>query len=94
MSDTINLLEAIGKNAALRHASAQELVQSLEQADASEALKAAAMAGDSSLLSDELGNKPMIVNHDVHAGWKEDEDEEELDQGDDAPDPSPQPEQS
>ncbi len=94
MSDTIDLLEAIGKNASLRHASGQELADTLEQADASEALKAAAIAGDSSLLCAELGNKPMIVNHDVHAGWHEDEDEEELVPGDDDPEQPPKPEQS
>ncbi|HEV7775588.1 MAG TPA: hypothetical protein VGO76_01915 [Luteibacter sp.] len=91
MSDTIDLLEAIGKNASLRHASGQELADSLERADASEALKAAAMTGDSSLLCAELGHKPMIVNHDVHAGWKEDENEEDLDPGKTDPDPSPEP---
>jgi hypothetical protein len=94
MSDTIDLLEAIGKNASLRHASGQELADTLEQADASEALKAAAMSGDSSLLCAELGNKPMIVNHDVHAGWKEDEDEEERDQGEVDPDQMPKPDQA
>jgi hypothetical protein len=91
MSDTIDLLEAIGKNASLRHASGPELADALAQAEASEALKAAAMAGDSSLLSVELGEKPMIVNHDVHSGWKHDEEEEELDQGDENTDPSPKP---
>ena len=92
MSDTIDLLEAIGKNATLRHASGQELAQALEQADASEALKAAAMAGDSSLLSAELGDKPMKVAHDTHTGGHEDEDEES-DQGEEKPVPSPKPDQ-
>jgi hypothetical protein len=83
MLDTIDLLETIGKNAALRHISGLELVEVLGRADASEALKAAAMAGDSSLLSAEFGDTPMVVNHDVHAVWKDGEDEDEVE-----PDPS------
>jgi hypothetical protein len=58
MSDTIDLLEAIGQDATLRHASAAELVPILEQAKASEALKSAVAAGDSSLLSEEFGHQP------------------------------------
>jgi hypothetical protein len=60
MLDTIDLLETIGKNAALRHISGLELVEVLGRADASEALKAAAMAGDSSLLSAEFGDTPTV----------------------------------
>ena len=68
MTDTIELLESIGSNAALRHASTEELVQALGQADASDALKAAVIAGDSTLLSVELGpNPPMRVDHSPHA---------------------------
>jgi hypothetical protein len=94
MSDTIDLLEAIGKNASLRYASAQELADTLEQADASEALKAAAMAGDSSLLCTELGHEPMIVNHNTHtAGHDEDDTEQEPDREED-PGQAPEPEKS
>jgi hypothetical protein len=92
MSDTIELLEAIGTNAALRYASARDLTQALEQVDASEALKAAAMAGDTSLLSAELGHKPMIVNHDTHAPGHEESVDEELDLGEDDPGQAPGPE--
>lgn len=68
MSDTIELLESIGKSAALRHASAEQLVHALEQADASDALKAAVIAGDISLLSVELGpNRTPRVEHSPHA---------------------------
>jgi hypothetical protein len=68
MTDTIELLESIGKNAALRDASPEELVQALDQADASDALKAAVISGDSTLLSVELGpNQPMRVDHSPHA---------------------------
>ncbi len=75
MSDTIEWLENIGKNAALRRAPADELASALEQTDASEVLRAAAAAGDSSLLSTELGHKPMKVNHDVHTGGHEDDED-------------------
>ncbi|MDG2538405.1 hypothetical protein P5Y53_12090 [Dyella jiangningensis] len=73
MSDTIDLLESIGKNAALRHASAEELAEVLSEANASEALLAAVKQGDSSLLSAELGHHPLRVNHDAHTGGHEDE---------------------
>ncbi|EIL96812.1 hypothetical protein RHOFW104T7_06190 [Rhodanobacter thiooxydans] len=70
MPDTIELLETIGQNAALRHASAHELAPMLEQAKASEALRSAIAAGDSSLLSREFGHKankaPQISNAPGH----------------------------
>jgi hypothetical protein len=59
MPDTIELLEAIGCDASLRHASTEELTNIMEQAQASEALTAAVASGDSSRLSAELGHKPM-----------------------------------
>jgi hypothetical protein len=59
MSDTIELLEAIGRDASLRHASAEELTTILEQAQASDALTTAVASGDSSRLSEEFGHKPM-----------------------------------
>lgn len=55
MMDTIDLLEAIGGDASLRHLSGDELAKKLETAEASEALKAAAAAGDSAPLFVELG---------------------------------------
>jgi hypothetical protein len=61
MLDTIELLEAIGQDASLRHASAEELTNMLEQAQASVTLKAAAASGDSSRLSEELGHKAMFT---------------------------------
>lgn len=89
MSDTIELLETIGRNAALRHASADELAPMLEQAQASEALRSAAAAGDSSLLSKEFGHKPnkapQISNTPGH-----EEDEPDHD-GDDKPHHPPEP---
>jgi hypothetical protein len=76
MTDTIDLLEAIGQDASLRYASAEELTNLLEQAQASEALVAAA-AGDASLLREQLGLtqnlSPQVVQNPGH----EEEEEEE-----------------
>lgn len=58
MTDTIELLSIIGQDATLRHASVEDLGAALDQAHASETLKAAVAARDSSLLARELGNKP------------------------------------
>lgn len=55
MTDTIDLLEAIGADATLRHASTEELTIVLEQAQASDALTAAVTQGDSTLLFEEFG---------------------------------------
>jgi hypothetical protein len=76
MSDTIELLEAIGRDASLRHASADELTSKLEQAQASEALKAAVATGDSSQLAGELGNKPMYTPQISQAPGHEDDEPE------------------
>jgi hypothetical protein len=89
MSDTIELLEAIGRNAALRHASADELAPMLEQAKASEALRSAVAAGDSLLLSEEFGHKPNRVPQITNApGHEEDEPDHD---GDDKPHRQPDP---
>lgn len=61
MSDTIDLLEAIGRDASLRHAAAAELLPILEKEQASDALKAAVAAGDRGPLAAELGDKTMHV---------------------------------
>lgn len=55
MTDTIELLEAIGRDATLRHAPAGEMAQLLERAQASAALVAAAASGDGSKLAAEFG---------------------------------------
>ncbi|MBP1474480.1 hypothetical protein J7I44_09210 [Frateuria sp. MAH-13] len=61
MTDTIELLEAIGRDASLRHAPGEELAQRLDGAQASAALVAAAASGDSSVLSVEFGQLPNQV---------------------------------
>ncbi|GFZ97313.1 hypothetical protein [Dyella caseinilytica] len=81
MSDTIEWLETIGKNASLRHAPAEELAQVLT--DASDTLKAAVINGDSSLLSAELGDKRMRVDHDTHSPGHDEEEEPDHDGGKD-----------
>lgn len=82
MSDTIELLEAIGQNATLRHASVDELAPILEQAKASAALKSAVAAGDSSLLSEEFGHKPNRTPQISNAPGHEEEPDHD---GDDKP---------
>jgi hypothetical protein len=71
MLDTIELLEAIGRDASLRHASAEELTNMLEQAQASVALTAAVASGDSSRLSEEFGHKAMYAPQDSQAFFDE-----------------------
>ncbi|MBT2144792.1 MULTISPECIES: hypothetical protein [unclassified Rhodanobacter] len=61
MSDTIELLETIGRDASLRHAPTDELAIRLERADASRALRTAVASGDSAWLLEEFGHKPMYA---------------------------------
>lgn len=76
MSDTIELLETIGRDASLRHASSEELASMLEQAEASDALTAAAIHGNSSLLFAELGQVKTDPPQSVQSPSHEEEDEE------------------
>ena len=73
MTDTIDLLEAIGSDASLRHAPAGEMAQRLEQAQASAALIAAAAFGDSSALSVEFGQLPNQAPQVTQMPAREDE---------------------
>lgn len=77
MADTIELLETIGRDASLRHASAEELTKVLAQAQASEALSDAVASGDSSRLSHEFGPRPMQTPQISQAPAREDEPEED-----------------
>jgi hypothetical protein len=89
MTDTIEWLETIGKNARLRHAPAEELVQTLEQADASDALKAAVIYQDRTRLAAELGDRLMRSDESSNAlPYSEEPDEDE-----DAPAETPEPDQ-
>ncbi|RDS79519.1 hypothetical protein DWU98_17125 [Dyella monticola] len=89
MPDTIELLEAIGKDASLRHASADELAAALGEAQASEALITAAATGDKEQLAVELGHRqcdpPQVSQGPGH------EEEPDQEDGDDTPQRSPAP---
>lgn len=63
MTDTIDLLETIGRNASLRHASYKELERALELMHASDSLRQAAASGESGCLRTELGLKENKVVH-------------------------------
>lgn len=90
MSDTIELLEAIGRDASFRHASAEELESRLERAGASSALKAAASSGDATQLAAEFGPKPMYAPQSTQTFHEGDAPEED---GGPLPLPSPDPDQ-
>ena len=77
MDITIELLEAIGKNAALRHASGTELEKMLDDMQASDEFKRAASTGDAELIKLEMGEKSMNVNHSITGTSEEEEEEEE-----------------
>lgn len=82
MRDTIDLLEAIGHDASLRHASAEELAQVLENAGASEGLRQSVASGDAAALIRELGLRAMHTEQSTHTAGHED-DQEDGDQHDD-----------
>ncbi|RUL75915.1 hypothetical protein [Dyella choica] len=77
MTDTIDLLEAIGQDASLRHASTEDLGKMLAQAQASDALTAAVASGDSSLLSEEFGFMANKTVETILSPAREDEPEED-----------------
>lgn len=92
MSDTLDLLETIGRDASLRHASAEELARMLEQAQASEALTSAVVLGDRAQLFAELGHRPIceppqVVQTHFPGHEEEEEDAPEEDGGKDPQDP-------
>jgi hypothetical protein len=79
MTDTIGLLAAIGSDASLRYASADELTGVLEQAQASAELRMAAATGDSAPLRAELGLQQVPQSPQMNAPGHGDEEEEEAD---------------
>ncbi len=97
MPNTIELLEVIGSDASLRHASAQDLARALDGMHASEALRQAAATGDSAWLAAELGHRNMTpLNNPVQTGFEEEsedggaDDAGDLDETPDPPDPATQ----
>lgn len=74
MRDTIDLLEAIGRDASLRHATPEQLIQALGDVHASDALLAAAVSGDGAQLARELGQTPNEAPQVIQLpGFDEDE---------------------
>lgn len=63
MSDTIELLEAIGSNASLRYAAADELMGVLERARADAGFVKAVATGDSSLLDAQFARPEAPMSH-------------------------------
>ncbi|HET8554209.1 MAG TPA: hypothetical protein VFL78_05220 [Rhodanobacteraceae bacterium] len=75
MSNTIELLETIGSDASLRHASGDDLARTLAGMQATEGLQQAAAIGDSSLLEKELGRRNMsVVKSPTQSGYEDDND--------------------
>lgn len=76
MRDTVDLLEAIGRDSTLRNASPDELARALEAAGASAGLRELAAHGDGAELARELGLEQMHVEHMSQTGGCEgDEDD-------------------
>lgn len=78
MTDMIDLLEAIGQDASLRHASAEALTHALVQAQASERLTAAVAFGESSHLFEEFGpTRDASMHSSTRPAHEEEPDEEQ-----------------
>ncbi len=89
MRDTVELLEAIGRDASLRRASPEELARALEADGASPGLLDMAAHGDSTVLTAELGLKHMHVEHQSQTGGHEEVDPDEPgDDGDGGEEPN------
>lgn len=71
MRDTVELLEAIGRDAALRRATPEALAQVLEANDASAGLRELVATGDKATLTEELGFVQMHVEHVSQTGGHE-----------------------
>lgn len=87
MTNTLDLLEAIGRDASLRHASSEELGKTLEQAQASAALAAAVASGDRSKLFQEFGQKRMDPPNSTQGVPCEEDEPEQEDEPLDPPTP-------
>ena len=88
MTDTIELLETIGKDASLRNASGEHLAQVLEGANASDALKQAVVSGDHTYLAREPGFERLATLNSANNVSQTVPDEEEEEEGGDEPDTS------
>lgn len=90
VTNTIEWLEAIGSDAALRYATAGELTTVLQAARASTVLTEAIASGDRTVLFGEFGFRQMPVNHATLSPGHED-DEPDEGEGEEPRDPPPSP---
>lgn len=88
MTDTLELLESIGRDASLRHASAEVLGRLLDEAKASEGLRAAVASGDGSKLDVDFRDtmKYMGQQQPPQSTQYPGGDEEKTDDDEDSPD--------
>ncbi|RAP59588.1 hypothetical protein [Oleiagrimonas sp. MCCC 1A03011] len=76
--DTIEILEAIGKNASYRHASSERLGEILSEMSASESLRRTAKTGNQHYLVAEFGQEIVsMVQSQIQGGYEEDQEDEE-----------------
>ncbi|MGA7439865.1 MAG: hypothetical protein WBW32_17215 [Luteibacter sp.] len=66
MRDTVELLEAIGRDAQWRHASPADLAKALETAGASQGVREFAANGNAAVLIEELGIVELVGEHASH----------------------------
>jgi hypothetical protein len=79
MRDTVELLEAIGRDAELRRASPDALAEALAAAGASAGLRELVAQGDATTLVKELGLTQMHVEHQSQTGGHEGDDRDDGD---------------
>lgn len=83
MGHTVELLEAIGADAELRHADRDSLAAKLREIGASRSLQAAVASGNSMDLAPELGHRQMGEPQIIHSPGKEDEEDPDEDNDED-----------
>ena len=87
MTDAIDFLEQLGRNARLRHAPAADLEQALAASGVAPELRRARLADDTPRLGAQLGAHPticcLIVKPDPAQPDEEEEDEEDEEEEDD-----------
>ncbi|KJV37288.1 hypothetical protein [Luteibacter yeojuensis] len=94
MSDSIDLLEAVGRDASLRRLPPDLMASALREAGATDALAEAATTGDPRALAGEFGARSMMAAQtyqtpyrDIQAPFREDEEGEGEREGEDQPVP-------
>ena len=88
MTDAIEFLDQLGRNARLRHAAPAELEQAIAAADIDPELRSALLADDPLRLSALLGAQPnvccLVVKPDPAQPDEEEEEEDEEEEADEA----------